>query len=523
MRKQLVLSFLLLMLVMAVGVVNAYEAEPFDGFPYDDQPEAKIEKDVIVVMGSGNFDPSRSSGSYLQAVTKLFEEQNPNIDVQLNYGSWGDLWKKVGVMLGNRKGPDLVVGPREYLFAQGRGGGQWEDILTVPDEYFLDELQKKVVGPAILESSRFPGREGYMVWPWTTYVDGTGVINAGLVREAGYDPMEIRNNGWTISQFIEISKKLGKDNAGAYFGPMGGGDGERFALTSLYTHDIPYHLRNHDFPPFIDMKTGDKWIDEEAWLKGFKTIQNMIYEEGVIPPNSVGVAGDEAREAFVTGKTLYVAAGPDILTQVDERNRNIANGKEEGEPVEALIVPRPRFEGIDWTDYPVRVFSYGYYSFKQEPYKGDAHTRNVFKFAKFLTAPVFQPILAHNNSIPPDMRIYKGESSWFPGILGTGSNAKYMMQIAEMWQPRMGIYFQMALTEKMRTALRKYNNEVVRPTIEAVFLNKITPEEALGKMKSELDKVYSKIPKGERLVENADKIYEDIREYAKKAGHRVDW
>src|SRR5690606_17537970 len=121
--------------------------------------------DTIVVMGSGNFDPATPAGAYMQEIGRLFESQNPGIKIEFHWGSWGDLWNKVGVMLGNRQGPDIVVGQREYLFASGRGGGQWEDILLVPEEYWLSDIEKRAIGPALVEASRFPGRDGYMVWP----------------------------------------------------------------------------------------------------------------------------------------------------------------------------------------------------------------------------------------------------------------------------------------------------------------------------------------------------------------------
>ena len=119
------------------------------------------------------------------------------------------------------------------------------------------------------------------------------------------------------------------------------------------------------------------------------------------------------------------------------------------------------------------------------------------------------------------MRVYKGEISWFPGILGTGPNAEFMMSLAENWEPRMSIYFQMALTEDMRKALRKYQDEIVQPLKEKVYLNKCTPDEALEEMNLELDKVYSEIPKDERLVEDADPVIEDLIDYARETGQRV--
>ncbi|NLU41707.1 MAG: carbohydrate ABC transporter substrate-binding protein [Firmicutes bacterium] len=527
--KRLALLCLALLTVFALAgsALAAYVPEPFDGYPYDDQPDAVIEKDVIVVMGSSNFDPSYPSGSYLQAVAKLFMEQNPNIEVQLNYGSWGDLWNKVGVMLGNRQGPDILVGPREYLLAPGRGGGQWEDILTVPDEYYFDEFEKAVMGPAILESCRFPGREGYMIWPWTNYIDGTGVINGDMVREAGYDPLEIQKNGWTWDDFLKIARVATKDTNndgkidqwGSYFGPTVDSDGTRLALTANWCSPIALRLKAEG-QTFIDIKTGDFFLDKDAFLKGFTWIQKLVYEEKVIPAESIGASTDECRDAFVQGKTMFCAAGSDILDEVAERNRLIDKGLETGKKVDAYLVPRPKPDKNS-PNHPIRVYVYGYYHFKQEPYKGDAHTRNVFKFAKFLANPVFQPLLAHSAFIPSDMRVWMGEDAWFPGILGSDANAQYMEQIAQTWHPRLDLYITMATTTDVQNALTKFRQEVLTPTSEEVYLNKITPQQAVDKLQAALDKIAQDIPKDKRLTSEAPAMVKDLEDFAKKTGQKI--
>ncbi|MGI6148396.1 MAG: ABC transporter substrate-binding protein [Limnochordia bacterium] len=490
---------------------------------------AAAEEDVIVVMGSSTFDPSTPAGAYLQEVTRLFMEQNPGIRVELNWGSWGDLWNKVGIMLSNRQGPDLLVGPREYLMAPGRGAGQWDDILIVPEDKFLSPIQRQALGPAVLEATRFPGR-GYMVWPWTLYVDGTMVVNGDMLRKAGYDPYQIQDNGWTIDQFVEIARAVTKDTDGdgkvdqwaAYFGPVTGGhNGERIAHTGIFTHNIPYRLRGHNVwtATFVDIKTGDLFLDEEAFLKGWRLIREMI-DEGLIPRQSVGVAMDESREAFIHGMTAYSFDGPDLLNLVYERNNRIERGLEQGEPFEPVVVPRPRFAGSDWVDFPITVIAHGFYSFKQEPYKGDQHTENVFKFAKFLTDPVFQVTLAHRQSIPPDMRVYYGEHAWFPGILGNDRNAQFIEEIPQYWKPQMGIYIQMAITDELSQALQKYEMEIVRPTREAVFLGNMTPEEGVAKLREELDKIDKAIPKERRLSPDAPAIAKDFDDFAKSIGQK---
>src|SRR5680860_1644894 len=117
---------------LALAAVLAFVAAGVaQEFPYDQQQDMQGEPDTIVVMGSTDFDPSTPSGAYLQEVARLYMNQNPHITIQMDYGSWGDLWQKVGVMLGNRQGPDLLVGPRDYLMANGRGGGQWEDLSLI--------------------------------------------------------------------------------------------------------------------------------------------------------------------------------------------------------------------------------------------------------------------------------------------------------------------------------------------------------------------------------------------------------
>ena len=491
---------------------------------------ASAQKDVIVVMGSNTFDPSTPAGSYLQEVAKLFMEQNPDIEVQMNWGSWGDLWSKVGIMLSNRQGPDIVVGPRDYLMASGRGAGQWEDILVVPEDKFLSPLQKQALGPAVLEASRFPGRDGYMVWPWTLYVDGTMVVNGTMLREAGYDAYDIQANGWAMDKFVEISRAVTKDINGdgkvdqwaAYFGPVTGGhNGERIANTGLFTHNIPFRLRSQGFltATFVDIKTGDLHLDEEGFLTGWKLVREMV-DDGLIPAQSVGVSMDESREAFINNITAFSFDGPDLLRLVAERNTRVSRGLEPGEVFEPVVVPRPYFAGNDWTKFPITVLAHGFYSFKQEPYKGDQHTENVFKFAKFLSNPVFQVTLAHRDSIPPDMRVYYGDHAWFPGILGEDRNAQYMETIAQVWQPQMGIYIQMATTEAMQKALQKYDTEIVRPTREAVFLGAITPEEGIAKLKAELEKIGREIPKEQRLTEGAPAIAKDMDDYAKSIGQK---
>lgn len=513
-----------LLLVLALTGMAAAQAGGV--YPYAAEPDRVIDNDVIVVMSSTDFDPSIPAGAYLHEVTRLYERYNPNVTVELNWGSWGDLWQKVGVMLGARQGPDLVIGTRDYLFAPGRGFGQWADILTIPEHYF-SETDVRAMGPAVLESVRFPGREGYMLWPWKLYVDGTMVVNGDMLREAGYDPVQIQQNGWTIEQFLDVARKVTKDTTGdgradqwaALFGPLGGHNGERIGQLIVDSRANPLHLKPSLAPNFFDISTGEFWFEEDVWAESWQFVIDMI-DEGLIPANSVGIDMSESRLAFVEGKTAFSFDGPDLLTEIEEHNRAVQDGRKRGVVIDAYAVPRPHRTGRGYGPIRPTVITHGFYSFKQEPYKGDAHTRNVFDYARFLTSAPFQPILAVNNFMPPDMRVYVGEHAFFPGLMGTGPNVDFMTRVREMWLPTFNVYINLATTSEVQDALVAFQREVFVPTRDAVFLRRMTPQEGAAHIAQKLRELSAQIPKERRMSPDAAVIVRELEQVARNLGVR---
>src|SRR5690606_32392629 len=280
----------------------------------------------------------------------------------------------------------------------------------------------------------------------------------------------------------------------------------------------PYRLQAHGGQPtLVDIDTGELFFDDEGFMASCQAIGQFL-DEGWIPEDTVGISMDESRDAFITGQTAFSFDGPDLLNLVEQRNRNIANGTEQGEPIDAYVVPRPHIAGDGYQPIPITALSYGYYSFKQEPYKGDYHTRNVFDFARFLTDPVFQIRKAADSSIPPDERVYRGEQSWFPGIMGTGDNARYLESVRDVWQPSMGIYLTMATTPELQNALAAFRTEVYNTTREEIFLGRISCEDALARITSELERVGEQVPLEQRLTAEAPAIAEDMAAFAREIG-----
>ena len=79
----------------------------------------------------------------------------------------------------------------------------------------------------------------------------------------------------------------------------------------------------------------------------------------------------------------------------------------------------------------------------------------------------------------------------------------------------------MATTAELQDALTKFRQEVLTPTSEEVYLNKITPQQAVDKLQAALDKIAEEIPQDKRLTSEAPAMVKDLEDFAKKTGQKI--
>ena len=102
--------------------------------------------------------------------------------------------------------------------------------------------------------------------------------------------------------------------------------------------------------------------------------------------------------------------------------------------------------------------------------------------------------------------------------MGTGANAAYLESVRDVWQPSMGIYLTMATTPELQNALAAFRTEVYNTTREEIFLGRISCEDALARITSELARVGEQVPLEQRLTPEAPAIAEDMAAFAREIG-----
>ena len=483
-------------------------------------------EDVITVLVP--FRPDQPFGAYFGEVIKLFERTHPGVKVKWIFGgSWGDYIKKLGTMLGSRQGPDVAWGNADYIFIPGRGGGPASaDSLTIPDEYFTKE-ERLGMGAAVMGSIQVPGR-GIIVWPWHLYIGGisTMIANEDYLRSAGFDPDEIRAKGWTTDDFLKALSKIVKDVDGDGKNDIWGfypvnADDERIGLFPVYLSKKRPLEEQWAVDYFFDIKTGEL-KDPELLLKAFQWLHDLVHKYKYAPKEAVTKSYGDAQDAFLRGEIAFIAAGPDFLARVKEHNRLVLEGKIKGKVIHAGIVPMPYLNEPGHEPIRPTLNVYGFYNFKQHPYKGDEHTKHVMEFCDFITNITFQPVLAAYGFMTPDRRIFATRYAMAANLYDTDDpSVRYWLNdMRNRALPKMGQYAYVVFTEEFRKAKINWWRDTYRSAVQGVITGKLTPEEAYKKLvesadklprprvnKDKLKEVLKIIKELEKMIEEEKKIF----------------
>ncbi len=466
------------------------------------------------------FRPNTPFGAYLGQVFNLFEQTHPGVKIKwISGGSWGDYIKKLGTMLGARQGPDVAYGNANYLFVPGRGAGLASaDSLTIPDKYFTKD-ERLGMGAAVIGSVSIPGR-GIVVWPWHLYIGGisTMIANEDILREAGFDPNKIRKNGWTIKQFLELGSKVVKDLNGDgkpdrwLFYPVNS-DHMRIGIFPVYLSKKRPLLEQWTLDYFFDTKTG-KLKDPELLHRAFQYLYDLVHKYKYAPAAAVSKSMGDASDAFLRGELAFVANGPDYLSTVKEHNRMVLEGQIKGKVIHAGIVPMPYLNEPGHGPIRPGLAVYGFYNFKQNPYKGDEHTKHVMEFCDFITNIVFQPILAAEGFMSPDRRLFATRYAMAANLYDTNDpSVRYWLNdMRNNALPSLSQYACVAFTKAFREAKGKWFHDSFIPALEGMIAGKLTADEAFNEVKVAAEKLpYPRVNK-DKLRDITNSINKLIKE-----------
>ncbi|MFD1954766.1 ABC transporter substrate-binding protein [Paenibacillus thailandensis] len=137
---------------------------------------------------------------YTKKVIELYESQNPNVNIEIEYANYDDYWKKIAPQAAAGELPDVIQVDTSY-YSQYAGKKQFADLTP----FLGKEIDTASISQDTLESGR--------------YGDGLYGISAG-VNALGfqYDPEMLKKAGvdsipenWTWDDYVSIAAKA-KEN-----------------------------------------------------------------------------------------------------------------------------------------------------------------------------------------------------------------------------------------------------------------------------------------------------------------------
>ncbi|MFQ5607442.1 MAG: extracellular solute-binding protein [Candidatus Zixiibacteriota bacterium] len=243
----------------------------------------------------------------IKAIVKDFENENPNIKVNLTELTWANGHEKIVVALASGSGPDLL-----------ELGSDW--IPEFVEAERLTDLTANLSATRDLFVSWEPVTSGGRLYgrPW---ILGTRVMfyNRDLLAKAGYGAEYIPFN---LSQFEEAAYKI--DSLGAEISGWGSNAAESHRLYKkflpfFWSHNASFYSENNEFGVVSSMEGG-------AALKLYKELHESC---------SMVETQRRLEDAFLEGKVGCVLSGDWLLKRIrnEKPEFNFATGLFPGKKV----------------------------------------------------------------------------------------------------------------------------------------------------------------------------------------------
>jgi len=329
------------------------------------------EKDVVTAL----LPPV--SSTYQEQVAGWIEEfqnENPDIEVELTTASWEDMKQKLDVQVNAGSPPDLAfVNYGEistYLDL-----GMLVDLTPYLEEETLSDFDEPVL-------NFFRNGEGLYGLPAYCQVFSIGG-NREFLENAGIDWKSVQTNGWTYDEFREAIKKgVVKDENGetkTY--------GFVFACSGVTATDyFNIFVNNAGMPCEFDEELKYTYTSPKM-LQFLEDIRALI-DDGSMPAELSAVDAGKRWNMMLTGQTMITGKGLpsfEMSAAVNTQKLEAADGSavENSIPVEYIVLPVPVFENGTQQAYSQVE---GYICLTGEKDPDEEHLKNVAKLADYLSS-----------------------------------------------------------------------------------------------------------------------------------------
>lgn len=221
----------------------------------------------------------------MQPIVTAFEKANPGVKVEISYGTGSDAYDStLQTRIAGNQAPDVfnLSGNNFHDLADNGAAADLtgESFLEGVDDTYLKDYSKdgKVYGLTI---------SGWL---------GGIAYNKELVSKAGFDAVPD-----TMDDFTKLAKALKDQGITPY---MENGEEMSASLVSL--------IGSTSGKTGTDTFSGVKNITK-PWQDGLEAWDEGYIKSGVLPPESVGMTGDQVKQSFLNGEVaMYRTGGWDI-------------------------------------------------------------------------------------------------------------------------------------------------------------------------------------------------------------------
>lgn len=246
---------------------------------------------------------------------EAFEDQNPDVDVEVNVVDWADYWTKLRTDVAGKTMDDLFWVNNSYFGAYADSGN-----LVDIDAVFGEEARSGWEGSVVKQFTR----DGTLWGVPQLYDAGIAVYyNADLLEAADIDPAELDDLVWspdeTEDTYLPVAKQLTLDAAGVS-AAAAGFDGTPVQYGTNLAYDLQAILL-----PFIGSNGGVYQDGDEFAFSDPKTVEAVEYLVDGINTAKVAPAaaetsadGDLSRDAFLNGSMALFQSGLYNLKNVED-------------------------------------------------------------------------------------------------------------------------------------------------------------------------------------------------------------
>jgi ABC-type glycerol-3-phosphate transport system substrate-binding protein len=330
----------------------------------------------------------RAVGSYVEEHpwVKMADEYNASqgkVFVKIVVGTFsGGWWEWLGTLMAAGNPPDLFQLSVAGLYNHPGAAG---DLPLVVDmaPFLSPEIKKET---AIAQPSiNLYGKT--LLLPIQLDLGEGVAINTRLADQAGVDWKKIQKEGWTFDQFREAGMKLTRSTKGdGKTDQWGFGNGMEW-----FRGNLEENFGSAGVP--VNSHAGCyNWGNKVDWnLPGFvekmKMYAAMMQVDKSIPELVLGLpAISSGHELFFSQQVAMTHGYIGMPRAMIDWNNDIDKGKITGKKVDwqMALLPMPYLPPHKSVNI---ARANGITIFKQQPYKGDAHTKNVGEFVQWLAQP----------------------------------------------------------------------------------------------------------------------------------------